>query len=112
MGAGRDEGGVAEYLWPGDAGWPEADSDEPASEEVIDLTGEIDLDALCLHAPPPHLWDDLTTTERRVLTARFGLDGTAGRTMKELHDELGLSRQHVHDALESALAKLRQRLTV
>ena len=101
---------MARYLWPGDGGWPDAEGDEPDEPEVVDLTGEIDLDALCLHAPPPHLWEDLTPMERQVLRSRFGLDGGGEHTMKELHNELGITRTQVRNELESALQKLRTRL--
>jgi hypothetical protein len=98
------------YLWPGDTGWPapEVDDGEP---DLEDPTGEIDLDALCLSVPPPHLLDGLTPLERQVLGGRFGLGRAPERSMKQLHTELGLTRHEVRDALESGLAKLRARLT-
>jgi DNA-directed RNA polymerase sigma subunit (sigma70/sigma32) len=99
---------MATYLWPGDTGWPSAEEDEPL--DVIDLDAEIDLDALALHAPPPHLFDALTPTERTVLGARFGL-GQPVRSMKELHVDLDLTRHELREALASALAKLRDQLT-
>ena len=98
------------YLWPGDTGWPTPDQEEAEPLDVIDLDAELDLDALSLHAPPPHLLDDLTATEWTVLAARFGLGGQPVRSMKELHVELDLSRQELREALASALAKLRDRL--
>jgi DNA-directed RNA polymerase sigma subunit (sigma70/sigma32) len=99
---------MATYLWPGDTGWPSAEEDEPL--DVVDLAAEIDLDALALHAPPPHLFDALTATERTVLAARFGL-GQPVRSMKELHTDLDLTRHEVRDALASAIEKLRSQLT-
>jgi len=100
---------MATYLWPGDDGWPIPEEDEEQLD-VIDLTAEPDLDALCLHAPPPHLYDALTARERAVLAGRFGLDGGPGRSMKELHHDLGLTRAEVRDALASGLEKLRAQL--
>ena len=99
------------YLWPGDTGWPTSEQDEIEPLDVIDLDAELDLDALALHAPPPHLYDALTATERTVLDARFGLHGSAVRSMKELHAELDLTRHELREALASALAKLRDQLT-
>ena len=99
---------MASYLWPGDPGWPAPPDDE--ARDPVDPTGEIDLDALSLRAPPPHLWDDLTALERDVVASHYGLDGRAERSMKELHDDLGLTRHQVRDALESGLAKLRAHL--
>jgi DNA-directed RNA polymerase sigma subunit (sigma70/sigma32) len=98
------------YLWPGDTGWPTPDQEEDEPYDVADLAAELDLDALSLHAPPPHLYDALTPTEWTVLGARFGLGGQPVRTMKELHTELDLSRHDLRDALASALTKLRDQL--
>jgi DNA-directed RNA polymerase sigma subunit (sigma70/sigma32) len=99
------------YLWPGDTGWPIPEQEEDEPYDVADLAAELDLDALTLHAPPPHLFDDLTPVELTVLGARFGLGGQPVRSMKELHTDLELSRHEVRDALASALGKLREQLT-
>lgn len=101
---------MTHYLWPGDPGWPTPEVERTVAHEASDPDGEIDLDAVCLHAARPHLLDDLTPLERRVLAARFGLDGAAVRSIKELHTELGLTRHQVREALETALIKLRSRL--
>lgn len=98
------------YLWPGDTGWPIPEQEEVDQLDIIDLDAELDLDALALHAPPPHLFDDLTPTELRILGARFGLDGQPVRSMKELHVDLDLTRHEVREQLASALAKLRDQL--
>jgi len=103
------------YLWPGDHGWPEAETDDQPDDGLLewveDPDAELDEDVLCLHAPPPHLWDELDDLERQVVAARFGLDGRVqGRTFDQLHDELGLSTHQVHRILDSGLAKLRHRL--
>ena len=98
------------YLWPGDTGWPTPDEEEVEPYDVVDLEAEPDLDALSLHAPPPHLFDGLSPTERIVLGARFGIGGQPVRSMKELHAELDLTRHEVRDALASGLAKLRAQL--
>ena len=101
---------MTEYLWPGDAGWPTPEADTTPVTEISDPRGEIDLDAVCLHAAQAHLLDDLSPLERTVVCARFGLDGARVRTMKELHVELGLTRHQVREALETGLCKLRARL--
>ena len=98
------------YLWPGDPGWPIPQSESALEKYVSDPGGEIDLDAVCLHAAQPPLLDDLSPLERTVLRARFGLDGARVRSMKELHAELGLTRHQVRDARESGLAKERHHL--
>lgn len=104
----RDEGTMTHYLWPGDPGWP-APEVERNRFDMPDPSGEIDLDAVSLHAQP-HLLDDLTSLERTVLAARFGMGGTPVRSMKELHADLGMTRHQVRDVLETALSKLRRRL--
>jgi DNA-directed RNA polymerase sigma subunit (sigma70/sigma32) len=98
------------YLWPGDEGWPAPVREEVDPYDVVDLDAELDLDALSLHAPPPHLFDSLTSLERTVLGARFGLGGQPVRTMKELHADLGVTRHDLRDALERGLDKLRDQL--
>jgi DNA-directed RNA polymerase sigma subunit (sigma70/sigma32) len=98
------------YLWPGDTGWPTPEEDELEPYDAADLDAELDLDALTLHAPPPHLFDDLSPTELAILGARFGLAGQPVRSMKELHLELDLTRQELRAELASALTKLRDRL--
>lgn len=98
------------YLWPGDSGWPTPESENVITGDFSDPDGEVDLDAVCLHAAQPHLLDDLSTLERTVVRARFSLEGAPERSMKELHTELGLTRHQVRDALESGLAKLRAHL--
>ncbi len=101
---------MTHYLWPGDPGWPSPEVEADGATDVSDPDGEIDFDAVCLHAAEPHVFDALTPTERTVLAARFGLGGAPVRTMKELHRDLGLTRHEVRDRLESALAKVRARL--
>ena len=103
---------MTSYLWPGDPGWPSPEFDADAPADVFDPDGEIDIDAVCLHAAQDHVFDDLSATERTVLAARFGLAGAPVRTMKELHTELGLTRHQVREELESALAKVRAHLAV
>jgi len=100
------------YLWPGDTGWPTPEEDEVEVLDLPDLEAELDLDALSLHAPPPHLFEGLSVTELAVLSGRFGLGGQRVRTMKELHVELDLPRQELREQLASALAKLRDQLLV
>ncbi len=102
---------MTHYLWPGDPGWPTPEADRTAEIDISDPNGEVDLDAVCLHADR-HLLDDLSPLERTVVQARFGLNGAPERSMKELHTDLGLTRHQVRDALESGLAKLRTHLAV
>lgn len=102
---------MTSYLWPGDPGWPTPEADRAVETEELDPDGEVDLDVVCLHTDR-HLLDDLSSLERTVVRARFGLDGTPERSMKQLHTELDLTRHEVRDLLESGLAKLRTHLAV
>lgn len=92
--------------WPTEDGWPYPDT----VQEIVDLASESDDDLLSLRIPPPHLFDDLDPLERQVIGARFGLNGTPVRTMKELQADTGLCRADLRSALGSGLAKLRSHL--
>jgi hypothetical protein len=98
---------MSSYVWPSEDGWPYPD----AVNEWADQTGDIDDDLLWLRARPPHLFDTLDPLERRVIMGRFGLDGAVPRSMKELHNDLGLPRADLREALGSGLAKLRTQLS-
>jgi DNA-directed RNA polymerase sigma subunit (sigma70/sigma32) len=100
---------MASYLWLTDEGWPYPDPAGGSAVEVPDLANEIDDDLVSLRANT-HLLDDLDPAERTVIGARFGLGGAPLRSMKELHDDMGLTRHQVRDALESGLEKLRAQL--
>jgi DNA-directed RNA polymerase sigma subunit (sigma70/sigma32) len=94
-------------------GWPYRDDGDDAEQlEPIDLRSDPDEDLVALHALPHHALSRLTDTERVIVRARFGLDGHAPRTLQELHDELGLSRERVRHALADGLDKLRGALEV
>jgi DNA-directed RNA polymerase sigma subunit (sigma70/sigma32) len=97
---------MSSYVWPNEDGWPYPDS----GAEWVDQEGDIDDDILSLRLAPPHLLDDLEPLERQVITSRFGLYGTPARSLKQLHNELGVPRADLRDALGSGLAKLRTRL--
>ena len=91
--------------WPSDEGWPYADGDGATAE-----TTELDDELVSLHAAAPHLFDDLEPVERRVVSARFGLDGGPVRSLKQLQQELGLPRDDLRLAYTEGLAKLRRHL--
>lgn len=69
---------------------------EDAYEEVLGA-----LEAEDLHA----LLGGLSDRERAILRARYGLDGPE-RSLREVAEELGLSRERVRQLEERALAKL------
>jgi DNA-directed RNA polymerase sigma subunit (sigma70/sigma32) len=98
---------MSSFVWPNDDGWPYPDS----IGEWPDQEGDIDDDLVSLRAGPPHLFDDLDPLERTVITSRFGLDGAVPRSLKELHNDLGVPRADLREALGSGLAKLRTQLS-
>ncbi len=93
------------YVWPTEDGWPYPDSER----ETIDLSGEVDDDALSVRLTPS-LLNSLDPLERVLIASRYGLGGTPVRTMKQLHSDLGLPRDQLRTALGSGLAKLRSQL--
>jgi DNA-directed RNA polymerase sigma subunit (sigma70/sigma32) len=102
-----DTGGA----WPSDDGWPYADDDADVDEiDVADHDADLDVDLVSLQVTGTHLLDDLDPLQRRVVTARFGLDGHPARTMRELQAELGLPRDDLRHALGDGLAKVRSHL--
>ena len=90
-------------FWPTDDGWPYPDS----GPDFIDLGADADDDLLNLQTTRLPLLNALDPLERKVITARFGLDGRPSRTIKELHFDTGLTRADLREALGSGLAKLR-----
>jgi RNA polymerase primary sigma factor len=63
----------------------------------------------CLH----HVMDMLTTMDQReatVLRMRFGLDGHDSRTLKEIGEQLGLTRERVRQIETEALNKMAETL--
>lgn len=95
------------FPWLTDEGWPYAD---PVSEQA-DPFGEPDEDRLCLVCAGPHLFDGLDPLERDLVMARFGLGGTARKSLNELRHDTGMSRAEVRHTLGAGLAKLRARLS-
>ena len=96
---------MSSSVWPSEDGWPYPDTER----ETIDLSSEVDDDALSLRLTPT-LLNALDPLERILIASRYGLDGTPIRSMKQLHSDLGLPRDELRNALGSGLAKLRTQL--
>jgi RNA polymerase primary sigma factor len=54
--------------------------------------------------------DILKPRDRQVMVALFGLDGSIPRTLKDVGDEIGVTREMVRQIKEKSLIKLRKRL--
>jgi len=65
------------------------------------------LDACAIEMETPQLLEGLPDRERRVIEWRFGLGGLQERTLQEIGDELGLSRERVRQIERGALDRLR-----
>jgi RNA polymerase primary sigma factor len=57
------------------------------------------------------LMETIDDREGRILRLRFGLDGCEPLTLKQIADEVGLSRERVRQVVDEALTKLNQRMT-
>lgn len=90
--AGRDERSYAETF---------ADTSMRLPDEQLDTRER----AACVS----RLLDEVAPRERHVLAARFGLGGAEERTLQELADELGLSRERVRQIEMQALERLEER---
>ena len=96
---------MSSSVWPSEDGWPYPDTEG----ETIDLSSEVDDDALSVRLTPT-LLNSLDPLERVLIASRYGLGGTPIRSMKQLHSDLGLPRDELRNALGSGLAKLRTQL--
>jgi RNA polymerase primary sigma factor len=54
------------------------------------------------------LMDDLTERESFILTCRYGLDGDGEKTLEQVGEKFGITRERVRQIQNSALAKMRQ----
>ncbi len=106
VGGRRENGAMSASTWPIEDGWPYPD---PLGD-LVDIEGGPDDDLISISADP-HLLDSLDPLEHAMVVGRFGLNGHAVRTMKELHADLGLPRHELRLALGSGLAKLRAHLS-
>jgi len=57
------------------------------------------------------LLETIDDREARILRLRFGLDGQEPLTLKEIADQVGISRERVRQVIEEALQRLHERIT-
>ncbi len=93
-------------LWPAEDGWPYPD----ALGDFVDVAGEADDDLVAVRVDA-HLFDTLSTLEREVIAARFGLRGHPLRSMTELRSDLGIGGDDLRSAYGSGIEKLRLHLS-
>ncbi len=86
----RDEGTLEDLV-------PDPDAVDPG-EGILDYALRAEIDGLLR---------TLTGRERRVIAARFGLDGGVPRTLETIGRRLGVTRQRVQQIEGEAMAKLR-----
>jgi RNA polymerase primary sigma factor len=90
-GIGDDGAGLGEFLADGSAGSPE----EHLLRRDADRRLRLSLSSL-------------SAREREVLELRFGLRNSHGRTLQEIADRLGVTRERVRQIEQRALARLRR----
>lgn len=57
------------------------------------------------------LMETIDEREARVLRLRFGLDGCEPLTLKQISDEIGISRERIRQIVDEALTRLNQRMS-
>lgn len=57
------------------------------------------------------LMDTIDEREAKVLRMRFGLDGCEPLTLRQIADEIGISRERVRQIVDEGLTRLNERLT-
>ncbi len=86
--------------------------DAPMGEEEARLgdliAAEAPQEALILDSELDRLLEKLSERERRILVLRFGLADGVTRTLQEVSDEFGISKERIRQKEEDALRKLRQ----
>jgi RNA polymerase primary sigma factor len=93
LGSDPDAGKVADLI-------PDEDAPMPGDNLSSDLTIEL------IH----ELVGTLNEREQRILRERFALDGGDPRTLEQIGEDFGLTRERIRQLQEAALRKLRDRL--
>jgi len=77
-------------------------------EQEMIPSAELELIRTSFETQIQNMVADLEPKEREVIRMRFGLDGEESRTLQEIGDELGLSRERVRQIESKAKEKLRR----
>lgn len=87
-----------------------AEDDSTIGDFVQDNDAQVPVEAASFRLLQDYLaqtLEELTEREREVLILRYGLDGSAPRTLEEVGGHFGITRERVRQIEHKALAKLR-----
>ena len=79
-------------------------------EDTSHLSPEENLDEKCLKNSIPKLLNVVTPKEKEVLKQRFGINENKSKTLLDIGNSLGYSKERIRQLECSALAKIRQNL--
>lgn len=92
---------------------PLGEDSNTVAEIVADENAGTPLQALSEKADTALIYEVLPTLdarEREILRQRFGLDGNDEKTLEELGEKFGVTRERIRQIQELALAKLRRKI--
>lgn len=95
--------------------------DAPIGEDESSKLGDIvmdertlnafdELDQKTMHGLVAGMLSSLNQRELQIIQERFGLDGDPGKTLEEIAEKFGLTRERIRQLQNIALAKLRRQL--
>jgi RNA polymerase primary sigma factor len=90
-----------------------ADDSTPISETVADENAAAPFDDLVTdndHNMVHEVMATLNARESRILAMRFGLDDGRPKTLEEVADHFGITRERIRQIQEQALEKMRERI--
>jgi RNA polymerase primary sigma factor len=95
--------------------------DSPVGEDESTRLGDIvkdeqmptafdEMDTKMMHGLVTGMLDVLNERELTIIQERFGLDGGPGKTLEEISEQFGLTRERIRQLQNIALGKLRTQL--
>ena len=95
--------------------------DSPVGEDESTRLGDIvkdekmptafdEMDTKMMHGLVTGMLDVLNERELIIIRERFGLDGGAGKTLEEIAEQFGLTRERIRQVQNIALSKLREQI--
>jgi len=89
------------------------DDSTPISETVADENAAAPFEEFVIASDIDLMHEFLTTIdarERKILSMRFGLDDGTPKTLEELGEHFGITRERIRQVQEQALEKMRERI--